>query len=122
MRARAAIAVLILAGILSACGASSSEDRAAKADAAAEKAEADEAAMLSGQTYKDSNETTDCTTDCSGHEAGWKWAKDHDIEDESDCTGNSDSFVEGCRAYVQHVADAGTDASDAVMADKKSEE
>ena len=47
-----------------------------------------------------------CTSDCSGHEAGYNWADEHGIDDESDCdtagdTSNSPSFAEGCRAYVQ---------------------
>jgi hypothetical protein len=42
-----------------------------------------------------------CTVDCSGHEAGYKWASDRRIADEDDCTGNSESFIEGCKAYVE---------------------
>lgn len=47
-----------------------------------------------------------CTSDCSGHEAGYNWAEENGIDDESDCdtagdTSNSPSFAEGCRAYVQ---------------------
>lgn len=43
----------------------------------------------------------DCTEDCSGHEAGYSWAEDNSIFDESDCDGNSNSFNEGCIAYVE---------------------
>jgi hypothetical protein len=51
-------------------------------------------------------EGSPCTSDCSGHEAGYNWAEEHEINDESDCdaagdTSNSPSFAEGCRAYVQ---------------------
>lgn len=42
-----------------------------------------------------------CTEDCSGHEAGYDWAQDNDIHDESDCSGSSQSFIEGCEAYTQ---------------------
>jgi hypothetical protein len=42
-----------------------------------------------------------CTVDCSGHEAGYQWASDRGIADEDDCTGNSESFIEGCKAYVE---------------------
>lgn len=42
-----------------------------------------------------------CTQDCSGHEAGYQWAEDHDIDDPEDCGGNSESFIEGCRAYAE---------------------
>ncbi len=46
-----------------------------------------------------------CTVDCSGHEAGYEWAEEHDINDEDDCDtagdrSNSPSFAEGCKAFV----------------------
>lgn len=46
-----------------------------------------------------------CASDCSGHEAGFNWAEEHDIDNEDDCdaagdTSNSPSFAEGCKAYV----------------------
>lgn len=37
----------------------------------------------------------------SGHEAGREWAAEHGIEDADDCTGNSQSFIEGCQDYVE---------------------
>ena len=43
---------------------------------------------------------TGCTYDCSGHEAGEAWARENDISDEYDCRGNSQSFIEGCEAWV----------------------
>lgn len=43
----------------------------------------------------------DCTEDCSGHEAGYEWAEENDIDDEYDCDGNSNSFIEGCQSYVE---------------------
>lgn len=44
----------------------------------------------------------ECTEDCSGHEAGYEWAKEHDItqEDVDGYTGNSESFKEGMQSYV----------------------
>jgi len=42
-----------------------------------------------------------CTEDCSGHEAGYSWAEEKGITDESDCGGNSQSFIEGCQAYAE---------------------
>lgn len=42
-----------------------------------------------------------CTSDCSGHEAGATWAEENQIEDPEDCGGNSDSFIEGCRTFVE---------------------
>lgn len=41
-----------------------------------------------------------CTSDCSGHNAGYEWASDHGISDPSDCDGKSESFIEGCEAYA----------------------
>ncbi len=41
-----------------------------------------------------------CTSDCSGHEAGYEWASEKSIEDPDDCGGNSASFIEGCEAYA----------------------
>lgn len=43
----------------------------------------------------------DCTDDCSGHKAGYEWAERNSITDESDCGGRSNSFIEGCRTYVE---------------------
>jgi hypothetical protein len=45
-----------------------------------------------------------CTVDCSGHEAGYEWAERHDIDDEADCGGNSQSFIEGCIAYARELS------------------
>ncbi len=42
-----------------------------------------------------------CTQDCSGHEAGYEWAGENDITDPDDCSGNSNSFIEGCEAYAE---------------------
>jgi len=42
-----------------------------------------------------------CTEDCSGHEAGYEWAEENGVTDADDCGGNSDSFIEGCQAYVE---------------------
>jgi hypothetical protein len=52
----------------------------------------------------------DCTVDCSGHQAGYEWAEEHDITDPSDCSGNSQSFIEGCQAYAEE--QGGVDGSD----------
>lgn len=47
-----------------------------------------------------------CTDDCSGHDAGYEWAEEHDITDADDCTGNSQSFIEGCEERVEdHLAE-----------------
>ncbi|OGC35682.1 hypothetical protein A2369_03180 [candidate division WS6 bacterium RIFOXYB1_FULL_33_15] len=43
----------------------------------------------------------ECTEDCSGHEAGYSWAEENGIESKDYCTGNSQSFIEGCYSYVE---------------------
>lgn len=53
-----------------------------------------------------------CTIDCSGHEAGYEWAEENDIDDPDDCGGNSDSFIEGCIAYAEERQASGTDELD----------
>lgn len=43
-----------------------------------------------------------CTQDCSGHLAGYRWAQRHNITDERHCYGGkSRSFIEGCIQYVR---------------------
>lgn len=46
------------------------------------------------------SDTWECTSDCSGHNAGYDWASENDIADPSDCGGKSLSFIEGCEAYA----------------------
>lgn len=41
-----------------------------------------------------------CTDDCSGHQAGYDWAQEKDIDDISSCTTASQSFNEGCESFV----------------------
>jgi len=68
------------------------------------------AATDSETPYEDIHGSAACTEDCSGHEAGYKWAEDHDVTDESECGGDSESFIEGCEAYAQdHQDDEDTD-------------
>ena len=54
----------------------------------------------------------ECTVDCSGHQAGYDWAEQHDIDDEDDCGGNSESFIEGCKAFVQENAEPNDESRD----------
>lgn len=51
--------------------------------------------------YEESRGSDDCTEDCSGHEAGYEWAKDNDICDTDYDEGNSDSFNEGVVAWAE---------------------
>ena len=49
----------------------------------------------------------ECTDDCSGHAAGYEWARSLDIENPSDCEAilarnpNRTSFYEGCLVYTE---------------------
>ena len=65
---------------------------------------------LEDQTYEDVMGSDACTEDCSGHDAGWEWAKKHEIFDPDECSGNSDSFIEGCKAYGEEVERRTNDA------------
>jgi hypothetical protein len=53
-----------------------------------------------------------CTVDCSGHEAGYEWAESNGVDDSAECRGNSESFIEGCLAYVAEQG-GGTENDDA---------
>ncbi len=67
-------------------------------DAARDQAAAD----INGQTFQDVGDTSRCTSDCSGHDAGFQWAQDNNVADTSDCSG-SGSFEDGCEAYVEEL-------------------
>lgn len=54
-----------------------------------------------GGTYSENYGTSECTIDCSGHDAGYEWAQDNDITDTEYSEGNSESFNEGVRAYAE---------------------
>lgn len=60
----------------------------------------------------------DCTDDCSGHKAGYEWAEQKSITDESECSGNSNSFVEGCRTYVEDPSRGSSEDDDGKPADE----
>lgn len=42
-----------------------------------------------------------CLGDCSGHQAGYDWAEENDIDDEDSCDTSSQSFNEGCLSFVE---------------------
>jgi hypothetical protein len=53
-----------------------------------------------------------CKSDCSGHRAGYAWAERNEIEDDRDCEGNSQSFIQGCFVWVQEVVDVQEEEQD----------
>jgi hypothetical protein len=76
---------------------------------------ADRAAEIEAGTYKDTYGDEGCTSDCSGHEKGFEWARDHNITSEADCSSHGDtdgSFAEGCKAYVNAEDRAAEDVQD----------
>lgn len=81
---------------LGACSSAQSEPTPEQEDRASE--QADE--QLADASYEDVGDTSQCTEDCSGHDAGFEWARDHDVTDATECSGDSQSFVEGCEAYT----------------------
>lgn len=48
-------------------------------------------------------EPWDCTGNCSGHQAGYNWAKKNNIMNPLACEGNSNSFNAGCEYYFQEM-------------------
>lgn len=36
-----------------------------------------------------------------GYEAGYQWARENDIDDLHDCSGESESFIKGCHSYAE---------------------
>lgn len=46
-----------------------------------------------------------CSSDCSGHKAGYEWAEKEELYDESDCENHSQSFENGCMIYVELYGD-----------------
>lgn len=50
-----------------------------------------------------------CLGDCSGHQAGYDWAEQNDVDDESSCSTPSASFNQGCESYVEDKAASDSD-------------
>jgi len=44
-----------------------------------------------------------CTQDCSGHKAGFEWSQRKGIQEKEECGGHSNSFIEGCYAWVDYL-------------------
>ena len=45
-----------------------------------------------------------CIGDCADDKAGFRWAEQNGITDPDSCTGNTGSFIEGCRVYARQRA------------------
>lgn len=65
---------------------------------------ADVSANLADSTYEGESYAYGCTSDCSGHEAGWAYAAENGVTDAAECGGStSQSFDEGCVAYAEEL-------------------
>ena len=62
------------------------------------------------------------TVDCAAHVAGYEWANLNSVDSVDDCTGNSDSFIQGCQAYVAENQSDQDEASAPVSDETKKEE
>jgi hypothetical protein len=94
------LALVIGAVVLYQCHKSGEEH----AQAIADDKVLERTAEIQSGTYQDTYGDEGCTSDCSGHEAGFKWAREHNITSEGDCSSYGDtegSFAQGCKAYVQ---------------------
>lgn len=56
---------------------------------------------LSGATFAEVGDVSSCTDDCSGHDAGFEYARSQQIFDEDDCSDDNPSFNEGCRTFAK---------------------
>jgi hypothetical protein len=98
-----ALAALAILGL---CQCSSGEDsevfgEQTEAAVSVEQAEQAAAEAVEGTTYDGQGQPYGCTSDCSGHDAGYRWADENQIFDPAACGGNSQSFIEGCMAYAE---------------------
>lgn len=97
--------------LLTACGSSdehsniNSDVSSSYEPVRSEYVDEDSSSDVDDATFADVGDTSDCTEDCSGHDAGFEWARDNGITDASDCGGNSNSFIEGCETYAEEQGD-----------------
>lgn len=66
----------------------------------------------SDSSYVDAKGIDDCTSDCSGHQAGYEWGEENDICDTDYDNGNSESFNQGVRAWAEENCGNSYDTSD----------
>ena len=108
------VVALIIVGALACQCSQGNEERS---EAATEDQIADRAADIRAGTYDDTHGDEGCTSDCSGHDAGFEWAKDNGITSEDNCSSHGDSdgsFAEGCKAYVNAEETAAREGKDEV--------
>jgi hypothetical protein len=59
--------------------------------------------LLNGLTYEDARGRSACAGSCTSHNAGFAWARVHNIYARPACTGKDAAFIEGCQAYADEV-------------------
>ena len=61
--------------------------------------------QIADLSYVDVAGKSDCTSDCSGHNAGFEWARENGVTESWDCPSSGNpSFVEGCEAFAHYVS------------------
>lgn len=96
------LAILIIVAYIYYSNKNEQETREAYANARETYIEV-ETEKLQNKSFSDVGDESDCIYDCSGHEAGFEWAKDNNIQNPLDCEGDSQSFVEGCESFVNEL-------------------
>lgn len=108
---RQLVSIFAISMFLTGCGGSSSTDGdsvyGSQSSSIGEEFDEDAAndraiGELSYETYSTIGAPYGCADDCSGHDAGFEWAKNNGITDGS-CYGDSQSFIEGCQAYGEAI-------------------
>jgi hypothetical protein len=107
---RFAVLAALLCAATSACGSGSSSSSATSAPSGAPAAVApspDDSSATNASNGTLTFHGFPCKGTCLGHERGYEWAQEHDIDDPHTCyTGPrlsdpaNESFSEGCEAYV----------------------
>lgn len=109
-----ALAAVATDAAATAAAATATDAAATAADAAADAAATATATLPTSPApvhgaYATIYGSAGCTSDCSGHDAGYEWAENNGITDAGECGGNSQSFIEGCEAYAEEAQeDAGS--------------
>ena len=52
--------------------------------------------------YETGESSSGCTSDCSGHDAGYEYGREYDICDSSYSNGKSESFNDGVRKWAEN--------------------
>lgn len=94
--------ILLASLLLLAC---SSEPSDADVDEAYETASEE----MAGTTFEEVGDSSTCTDDCGGHDAGYEWAQEQGVTDASECGGKSQSFIEGCETYASEIESQASD-------------